>query len=65
MSEEKKNFEDTIEEAKKVLENLSKPDLALDEGIKEYKRGVLLISEASKMLEEAKLVYEELDNEQN
>lgn len=64
MSEEK-SFEEKLEEAKKILETLSKPDLPLDIGVEEYKKGVTLLNDASKMLEEAKLVYQELDNEQN
>ncbi len=64
MSEEKKSFEEKLEEAKAVLDNLSKPELPLDEGVKEYKKGVTLLQEASEMLEEAKLVYQELDDAQ-
>ena len=63
MSEKKESFEEKIELAKKILENLSNPELSLDKGVEYYKNGIKLLNEAGKILEEAKLVYEELEDE--
>lgn len=52
------NFEEKIEQAKKILSDLAKPDLPLDEATNLYKNGVKLLEEATKMLEKAKLEYE-------
>ncbi len=58
------SFEEKIESAKKILEELTSPELPLDKGVKYYKDGMNLLSEATKILEEAKLVYEEAEDEQ-
>lgn len=52
------SFEEKLEEAKKILEELAKPDLALDNATKLYKNGIKVLEEATKMLESAKLEYE-------
>ena len=57
------NFEEKIENAKKILEELSNPELPLDKGVEHYKNGMKLLNEATKILEEAKLVYEECEDE--
>ncbi|MCV6606747.1 MAG: exodeoxyribonuclease VII small subunit [Campylobacterales bacterium] len=63
MAEKNISFEEKIENAKKILEELSNPELPLDKGVEHYKNGMKLLTEATKILEEAKLVYEEAEDE--
>lgn len=53
-------FETKIEKAKAILERLLEPDVSLEESLKLYKEGAGNLKEAQKMLEEAKLLYEEM-----
>ena len=65
MSEEKKekvNFEDKIEQAKKHLEKLMNQDITLSNSVKEYKNGIKELEMAQKLLDEAKLQFEELND---
>ena len=48
---------------KKVLEELSNPEISLADGMKKYKDGLKLLKEATKMIENAKLEYTTLQNE--
>jgi len=57
------SFEKKLEDAKKVLEELSNPDIALADGMKKYKDGLKLLQEASKMIEDAKLEYTTLQEQ--
>ena len=64
MSEEKKeklNFEDKIEQAKKHLEKLMNQDITLSNSVKEYKAGIQELELAQKLLDDAKLQFEELN----
>ncbi|NPA11667.1 MAG: exonuclease VII small subunit [Epsilonproteobacteria bacterium] len=54
------DFEKKIEEAKKLLEKLNDPEITLYEAMEVYKKGLNVLEEASKMIEEAKLIFEEL-----
>ncbi|WP_456471286.1 exodeoxyribonuclease VII small subunit [Caminibacter sp.] len=54
------DFEKKLEEAKKLLEKLNDPEITLYEAMEFYKKGVKLLEEASKMIEEAKLVFKEI-----
>lgn len=58
--EEEQSFEVKLENAKNLLDELSNPELSLAEGMKKYKDGLALLKEASKMIEDAKLEYETL-----
>ncbi|MDC7243586.1 MAG: exodeoxyribonuclease VII small subunit [Sphaerochaetaceae bacterium] len=60
IKEQKVNFETKIEEAKKLLEELTKPDITLSKSVEVYKKGMSELEQASKLLEEAKLEFEEL-----
>ncbi len=61
MSEKKDlNFEDKIKTAKELLEKLIDPEITLQNSVKVYKDGMKEIEEAQKLLDEAKLEYEEL-----
>jgi len=54
------DFEKKLEEAKKLLEKLNDPEIPLYEAMQTYKKGVKLLEEASKMIEEAKLQFQEI-----
>ena len=64
MQEEKQSFEAKLERAKIILENLSNPELSLEEGMKKYQEGIAILKEATKMLEEAKLTYTQLQEKE-
>ena len=64
MQEEKESFELKLERAKIILENLSNPELSLEEGMKKYQEGIAILKEATKMLEEAKLTYTQLQEKE-
>ena len=55
------SFEEKVEDAKKMLEELVKPDITLSKSVEVYKKGIKTIQEARKMLDDAKLEYEELN----
>lgn len=55
------SFEEKLEKTKAILEKLSNNRLPLDEGVKLYKEGMKEISEAAKMLENAKLEFETIE----
>ena len=61
------SFEDKLKSAREILEKLSSPSITLKDGMNEYKKGIAILNEATKMIEDAKLEYEKLqiDNEQS
>jgi exodeoxyribonuclease VII small subunit len=62
MSEEKINFEDKIKNAKEILEKLINPEITLSQSVETYKAGMKELEEAQKLLDSAKLEFEELNN---
>jgi exodeoxyribonuclease VII small subunit len=54
------NFEQKIKKAKELLDKLNNPEITLYEGMQIYKKGIKEIEEASKILQKAKLEYEEI-----
>ena len=58
------NFETKLEQAKKILETLSDPEITLDKSVQAYKEGMEALKEASKMLEEAKATYEAMKQQE-
>jgi exodeoxyribonuclease VII small subunit len=54
------DFEKKLNEAKKLLEKLNDPEITLHEAMEYYKKGVKLLEEATKMIEEAKLQFQEV-----
>lgn len=56
------NFEELIELSKKSLDELSNQNLPLKESLQIYKQGLAYLKEAQKLLEEAKLEYQEISN---
>jgi exodeoxyribonuclease VII small subunit len=64
MAEKEQSFEAKLQSAKTILENLSNPELSLEEGMKKYQEGIAILKEATKMLEEAKLTYTKLQEKE-
>lgn len=60
-----KSFEENLEIAKDVLDKLSSSDVTLDDSMKLYKDGLKHLNTASKILEKAKLDFEELSSSTN
>ncbi len=60
---EQSSFEEKLELGKKYIEQLMDPEITLEESIEAYKKGLALIQEAQKMLEEAKLKVEEISKD--
>jgi exodeoxyribonuclease VII small subunit len=58
-------FEEKLEKTKAILEKLSNNELPLDEGLKLYKEGMAELTQAAKMLEDAKLEFETIENSPN
>jgi exodeoxyribonuclease VII small subunit len=58
------NFETKIEEAKKYLDELIKSDITLSQSVEAYKKGMAEIELAQKLLDSAKLEFEELSNKE-
>ena len=54
------DFEKKLEEAKKLLEKLNDPEITLHKAMEYYKKGIKLLEEASKMIEDAKLQFKEI-----
>ena len=63
MSEDIKeiNFEDKIKQAKELLDKLIDPEITLQTSVQVYKDGMKELEEAQKLLDEAKLEFEELN----
>ena len=54
------DFEKKLKEAKELLEKLNDPEISLYDAMEYYKKGIKLLNEASKMIEEAKLEFEKI-----
>lgn len=54
------DFEKKLKEAKELLEKLNNPEITLFQAMEFYKKGIKLLEEASKMIEDAKLQFKEL-----
>jgi len=55
----KVDFETKIKNAQKLLDELLKPDITLSNSVQIYKKGLNELQEAQKLLDEAKLEFEE------
>jgi len=60
MDNNDKVFENYVEDSKKILEQLMKPDLPLDKSMQLYKDGLNQLKMAQDILEKTKLEYQEL-----
>ena len=56
-----KSFEERLEEGRAILEKLMDPEITLEESVKLYEKGMRTIKEAQKMIEEAKLKVESIE----
>ncbi len=56
------SFEDKIEESKKLLEKLIDPEITLSQSVDIYKKGMLELESAQKLLDEAKLEFHEISD---
>ena len=67
MKEKELNFEETMESLEKIVQELEKGDLNLDDSIAKFEEGMKLSKSASKYLEEAekKITMLVSDNEGN
>ena len=59
--ENKINFEDKIVDAKDLLDKLLDPNITLSNSVTIYKDGIQKLTQAQKLLDEAKLDFEELN----
>ncbi|MBD3840718.1 MAG: exodeoxyribonuclease VII small subunit [Campylobacterales bacterium] len=55
-------FEQKVEESKKILEQLNDPELTLEKSVQLYKQGLKELKEAQKILDDAKIVFEEINS---
>ncbi len=56
----KEQFETKLENAKKILETLMKPEITLQESVKAYEQGMKELNDAQKMLEDAVIKIQEI-----
>jgi exodeoxyribonuclease VII small subunit len=63
MDDKSASFEERLEHAKAVLEQLMDPNITLEASMKAYEAGMAEIKAAQKMLEEAKLKIVHLRSE--
>ncbi len=57
-------FEERVESAKKIMEQLMDPEIPLEKSVKLYKEGMRALKEAGKILEEAKIEVETIEKEE-
>ena len=60
-----KDFEKNIKDSKEILEKLMNNDINLEESMKLYEEGMKNLKEANKLLQNAKLKYEEIKREED
>jgi exodeoxyribonuclease VII small subunit len=53
------NFENKINQAKKILDKLIDPKITLEDSVNIFKEGMLELDKAQKLLDDAKLEYSE------
>ncbi len=56
------NFEDKIKQAKELLDKLIDPEITLQTSVQVYKDGMKELEDAQKLLDDAKLEFEELNS---
>ncbi len=64
MSEKEMNFEEKIAHAKEILEKLMDPEITLSQSVAYYKEGVKELQEATRLLEAARLEFEEYNKDE-
>ncbi len=61
MAENELGFEEKIEAAKKIMEQLMDPQIPLQKSVRLYKEGMQLLKEAGEILEAAKIEVETIE----
>ncbi|WP_457594083.1 exodeoxyribonuclease VII small subunit [Hydrogenimonas sp.] len=61
MSEKEMDFEEKIEAAKKIMEQLMDPQIPLEKSVRLYKEGMKMLKEATEILEGAKIEVETIE----
>lgn len=61
-NQDKVSFEQKIQEAQKLLEKLIDPEITLSTSVEVYKAGLKELEAAQKLLDEAKLEFQELSH---
>ena len=61
-NQDKVSFEQKIQEAQKLLEKLIDPEITLSTSVEVYKAGLKELEAAQKLLDEAKLEFQELSD---
>jgi exodeoxyribonuclease VII small subunit len=56
------SFEDKIKQAKQLLDKLINPEITLQNSINIYKQGIKELEEAQKLLDDAKMEFEEISS---
>ena len=56
------SFETKLKESKEILNRLINPDITLEESLKLYEEGLKRIKSAQKMIEEAKVKIQTIEN---
>ena len=60
MSNSKNNFESSLKKLEKIVTKLEEGNIDLDDSIKSFEEGVMLVKECKKQLAEAELKVEKL-----
>ena len=60
MSNSKNNFESSLKKLEKIVAKLEEGNIDLDDSIKSFEEGVMLVKECKKQLSEAELKVEKL-----
>ena len=60
MSNSKSNFESSLKKLEKIVAKLEEGNIDLDDSIKSFEEGVMLVKECQKQLSEAELKVEKL-----
>jgi exonuclease VII small subunit len=63
MEQKEQNFEEKLALADKILNDLNKDDVSLENSIKLHEQGKKLLNEAREILENAKLSIKQVDDE--
>jgi len=63
MAQTKQNFEEKLENSKKILEKLMDPEITLQNSLKAYEEGMKELSDAQKMLEDAVIKIQEIKSQ--
>ncbi|QPH85844.1 exodeoxyribonuclease VII small subunit [Campylobacter concisus] len=63
MEQKEQSFEEKLALADKILNDLNKDDVSLENSIKLHKQGKKLLNEAREILENAKLSIKQVDDE--